>query len=153
MDMSMPVMNGLEATLAIREEFTMACVLIFSLLAGDETIYQAIRAGAKGYLLKETPTASIVDGIRAVAEGQKVLPPEVAAQLTAHLPMRELTVREREVLEHIVAGKSNSEIGDTLFICEGTVKSHVNRILEKLQVTDRTQAAISAVRRGFACLN
>lgn len=153
MDMSMPVMDGLQATRAIREEFPGACVLIFSVADGDETIYQAIRAGAKGYMLKETPSAIMLESIRAIAGGQTVLPSEVAAKLTMHLPMRELTIREREVLNYIVAGKSNCEIGDTLFISEGTVKSHVNRILNKLQVTDRTQAAITAIRRGFALLN
>ena len=152
MDMSMPILDGLTATRDILKEFPSACILVFSVLAGDETIYQAMRAGAKGYLLKEVSAAQLLESIEAIAGGQMVVPKEVAAKLTGHLQLRGLTAREVEVLEHIVAGKSNSEIGEALFICEGTVKSHVNRILEKLQVTDRTQAAISAIRRGIVWL-
>lgn len=153
MDMRMPMMDGLQATHAIRTEFPKARIVIFSISDGDETIYQALQAGASGYLLKESPATVVIESIQAVMEGQMVVPAEVAAKLTAHLQNGDLTSREREVLNYIVAGKSNAEIGSILFISEGTVKSHVNRILAKLRVTDRTQAAITALRRGFAFLD
>jgi two-component system NarL family response regulator len=149
MDMYMPQMDGLEATRAILADFSTARIIIFSILDGDETIYQAMKSGARAYLLKETQAARLLESIQAVAAGQTVLPNEVAAKLTGRLPLKELTAREQEVLGYIVAGKTNSEIGSALFICEGTVKSHVNSLLAKLQVTDRTQAAVTAIRRGL----
>lgn len=153
MDMGMPVMDGLQATRAIRVEFPKARILIFSSYTGDESIYQVLRAGARGYLFKETPSTVMMDSIRSVMEGQTVLPTEVAAKLTGHMPLSDLTTREREVLNCVVDGKSNSEIGAMLFISEGTVKSHVNRILAKFKVTDRTQAALMAIKRGFTLMS
>ncbi|MCW3054269.1 MAG: two component transcriptional regulator, LuxR family [Chthonomonadales bacterium] len=149
MDMSMPDMDGLQATRAIREECSTARIIVFSIADGDETIYQAMKAGARGYLLKDVPAAVLLETIVAVADGQTVLPGEVAAKLAGRLHQRDLTHREQEILEHIVAGQSNSEIGSALFISEGTVKSHVNSLLEKLHVTDRTQAAVAALQRGL----
>jgi len=149
MDMSMPDMDGLQATRAIREECSAARIVIFSIDEGDETIYQAMKAGVRGYLLKGAPAAVLLETIRAVADGQTVLPGEVAAKLAGRLHQRDLTNREQEILEHIVAGQSNSEIGSALFISEGTVKSHVNSLLDKLHVTDRTQAAVAAIQRGL----
>jgi len=149
MDMSMPQMDGLQATRAIRAECSTARIVVFSISDGDETIYQAMKAGVRGYLLKDTPTAAVLEAIMAVADGQTVLPSEVAAKLAGRLHQRDLTTREQEILEHIVAGQSNSEIGSALFISEGTVKSHVNSLLEKLHVTDRTQAAVAALQRGL----
>lgn len=152
MDMSMPLMDGLKATRAIREEFPTARILIFSISTGDETIYRAIQAGARGYLFKDTSVPMMLKSIEDAVDGQMIIPNEVAVKLTGHLQLRDLTSRELEVLELIVAGKSNSEIGEILFICEGTVKSHVNRLLEKLHVADRTQAAVAAIRRGLVWL-
>ena len=149
MDMWMPNMDGLQATRAIRAECSAARIIVFSIAEGDETIYQAMKAGARGYLLKDAPAAVLLETIQAVAEGHTVLPGEVAAKLAGRLHQRDLTKREQEILEHIVAGRSNSEIGSTLFISEGTVKSHVNSLLDKLHVTDRTQAAVSAIQRGL----
>jgi len=149
MDMSMPDGGGLQAIRDIRAEFSAARIVVFSIDDGDETIYQAMKAGARGYLLKDAPATVLLETIMAVADGQTVLPGEVAAKLAGRLHQRDLTKREQEILEHIVAGRSNSEIGSTLFISEGTVKSHVNSLLEKLHVTDRTQAAVAALQRGL----
>ncbi|MCW3051074.1 MAG: two component LuxR family transcriptional regulator [Chthonomonadales bacterium] len=149
MDLSMPQLDGLQATRAIVKEFPEAQVVIFSASDGDETIYQSMRAGARSYLLKETPAALLLETIAQVAAGQTYLPAELAAKLASRLHLRDLTLREQEVLEQIVAGRTNSEIGATLFISEGTVKSHVNRILDKLHAHDRTQAAMTAIRRGL----
>lgn len=149
MDLSMPKMDGLEATRALLKEFPAARIVIFSASDGDETIYQALRAGARAYLLKDSPTCVLLETIETVAAGQTYVPTEIAAKLAGRLHIRDLTSREQEVLEQIVAGKTNSEIGAMLFISEGTVKSHVNRILDKLHVNDRTQAAMTALRRGL----
>ena len=149
MDMRMPQMDGLEATRAICAEFPSARIVVFSISDGDETIYQAIKAGAKAYLLKDAPLPLLLETIEAVFAGQTILPGQIAAKLTGRLLLRDLSAQEHEILEHIVAGKSNREIGSALFISEGTVKSHVNTILHKLQVTDRTQAAVTALQRGI----
>ena len=149
MDLSMPQMDGLQATRALLAEFPHAGIIIFTASEGDETIYQALRAGARAYLLKEAPAALLLETIEAVAAGQTYLPGALAAKLAGRLHLRDLTDREQEVLEQIVAGKTNSEIGSVLLISEGTVKSHVNRILDKLGVNDRTQAALSALKRGL----
>jgi two-component system NarL family response regulator len=149
MDISMPKMDGLEATRTLVGEFPEACIIVFSASDGDETIYQALRAGARGYLLKESSACILLETIETVAGGHAYLPVGVAAKLAERIQVRDLTGREQEVLEQIVAGKTNSEIGFLLFISEGTVKSHVNRILDKLHVNDRTQAAMTAVRRGL----
>lgn len=149
MDMSMPEMDGLQATRLLLKEFPTARVIILSALDGDETVYQAMRTGARAYLLKMSSGDLLLETIEAVVEGQTYLPASLAAKLAGRLHLRDLTSREMEVLEQIVAGKSNSEIGAQLFISEGTVKSHVNRILDKLQATDRTQAAMTAIRRGL----
>jgi len=149
MDLSMPQLDGLQATRAIVKEFPDAQVVIFSASDGDDTIYQAMRAGARSYLLKETPAALLLETIAQVAAGHTYLPAALAAKLANRLHLRDLTVREQEVLEQIVAGRTNSEIGANLFISEGTVKSHVNRILDKLHAHDRTQAAMTAIRRGL----
>ena len=152
MDLSMPQIDGLQATRAIHAEFPGTRILIFSASDSEETVYQALRAGARAYLLKEMPVAVLLEAIEAVMAGQTYLSPELAAKLAGRLPLRDLTSREHEVLEQIMAGKTNGEIGAVLFISEGTVKSHVNRILYKLDVNDRTQAALTALKRGLVQL-
>ena len=149
MDLRMPVMGGLQATQAICREFPGSRILVLTTYDGDEEIYQALRAGASGYLLKDVPEAELIAAIRAVCAGRRVIPPGVAMQLANRYPGSNLTDRETEVLGLIVGGRSNKEIGEALRISEGTVKSHVNRLLEKLGATDRTQAATTAIRRGF----
>ncbi|MCW3095955.1 MAG: two component LuxR family transcriptional regulator [Chthonomonadaceae bacterium] len=153
MDLFMPRMNGLQATHAIMKEFPQARIIILSISDRDETVYQTMRAGAKAYLCKDTPIALFFQTVEAVFAGQTCLPMDLAAKLAGRLNFSNLTPREQEVLEHIVSGKSNREIGAVLFIGEGTVKSHVNKILDKLHVTDRTQAAVTALKRGLVLLD
>jgi DNA-binding NarL/FixJ family response regulator len=116
---------------------------------GDEDIHQALQAGAMGYLIKGMTHDVLVQAILRVHHGNRFLPPPVTQALSLRLPDSELSRREREVLRLIVAGKSNREIGEELHIKEATVKSHINVILMRLNVTDRTQAAVAALRRGL----
>ena len=119
---------------------------------GDENIYRALQGGARAYLLKDIPREEFLDDIRAVYQGQYCIPPAVAARLAQRIPGPELSARELEVLKLIVEGMSNKEIASALSITESTVKNHVNSILSKLNVKDRTQAATTALRRGIVTL-
>ncbi|MEP6993992.1 MAG: response regulator transcription factor [Acidobacteriota bacterium] len=148
-DLRMPVASGLQATRSICREFPGGRILILTTYDGDEDIFQALQAGASGYLLKDLPEAELVAAIRAVYAGRRVIPPSVAMRLAERFPNTALTDRETEVLGLIVGGRSNKEIGAALGIAEATVKSHVNKLLEKMGAADRTQAATSALRRGF----
>ena len=152
MDLNMPEMGGVEAITRIRDEFPDARVIILTTYDGDEDIFRGLRAGAKAYLLKEGSVEQLVETIHAVHQGQVRIPQEVAAKLAVRMTSPELTAREMEVLHLIVAGKSNAEIGDALFITEATVKAHVNSILSKLDVSDRTQAVTTALKRGIVHL-
>jgi two-component system NarL family response regulator len=152
MDLRMPIMGGVEATIAIREEFPEARVIVLTTYDGDENIYRALRAGAMAYLLKDIPRGEFLDDVRAVYSGQYCIPPAVAARLAQRMPYSELSSREMEVLKLIVEGLSNKEIGSALTISESTVKNHVNSILAKLRVSDRTHAATMALRRGIVML-
>ena len=152
-DLRMPQMNGLEAVKAIRLEWPEARIIILTTYDGDEDIYRALQAGAQAYLLKGMPRAELLDTIRAVHAGHKRIPPEVAAKLAERISASELTDRELDVLRLIVKGNSNREIGERLAITEGTVKAHVNSLLGKLGVNDRTQAVTEAMRRGIVHLN
>lgn len=153
MDLRMPEMSGVAAIGAIREEFPDARIIVLTTYDGDEDIYRGLQAGAMAYLLKDTPRDELLDTIRAVHAGQKRIPPEVGNKLAQRLFTPELTPRELEVLELIVAGQTNREIGESLAITEGTVKAHVNNILGKLDVSDRTQAVTAALRRGIVHLD
>jgi two-component system NarL family response regulator len=153
MDLNMPEMGGVEAIGAIRDEFSDARIIILTTYDGDEDIFRGLRAGAKAYLLKEGPVEQLVETVRAVHRGQVRIPQEVAAKLSQRMTSPELTARELEVLRHIVAGESNAEIGTALFITEATVKAHVNSILNKLDVSDRTQAVTTAIKRGIVHLD
>ena len=152
MDLRMPIMGGVEATIAIRGEFPDARVIVLTTYDGDENIYRALRAGAMAYLLKDIPRGEFLDDVRAVYSGQYCIPPAVAARLAQRMPYSELSSREMEVLKLIVEGLSNKEIGSALTISESTVKNHVNSILAKLRVSDRTHAATMALRRGIVML-
>ncbi len=152
MDLRMPEMGGVDSVQAIRANHPEARIIILTTFDGDEDIFRGLQAGAKAYLLKDTPREALLDTIRAVHAGQKRIPPEIAARLAERILQPELTAREMEVLHLIVAGQSNREIGQTLAITEGTVKVHVNNILSKLNVHDRTQAVTEALRRGLAHL-
>jgi two-component system, NarL family, response regulator len=152
MDLSMPKLGGVEATAAICKEFSNARILVLTIRTGDEDIHRALRAGAKGYLLKETSSRELFDAIRSVHDGRRYIPPSVAMQLAERPPASELTQRELEILQKIVYGKSNKEIADVLSITEATVKGHVSNILIKLGAGDRTEAVTTALRRGIVHL-
>jgi two-component system NarL family response regulator len=145
-------MNGVEAILAIREEFPEGRIIVLTTYDGDEDIYRALQAGARGYILKDMVGDELIEAIRAVHAGQRRLPPAVAARLAERMPRSELTPRELEVLRLIVRGKSNKEIAAALFVTEGTIKIHVNNLLGKLGVSDRTQAVTAALQRGIVHL-
>ena len=154
MDLRMPEMTGVEAIGAIRGEFPGARIIVLTTYDGDEDIYRGLQAGARAYLLKDAPRDELLDAIRAVHAGQSRIPPAVAARLAERvLAGPQLTPRELEVLRGIVAGQSNKEIGAALSIGEGTVKAHVNNILGKLGVNDRTQAVTTALQRGIVHLD
>jgi DNA-binding NarL/FixJ family response regulator len=152
MDLRMPGMGGVEAIAAIRREFSDAKVIVLTTYDGDEDIYRSLQAGAQGYLLKDMFFDELESAIRAVHAGGRKIPGVVAERLAGRMGGSDLTGRELEVLELIVRGRSNKEIGASLGISEATVKSHINSILGKLGVTDRTQAATTALQRGIVHL-
>ena len=153
MDLRMPVMNGVEATRAILMEFPSARVIALTTFEGDEDIYQALAAGARGYLLKDMLRTELVSVIRSVHSGRSGIPPIIAAKVASHTPRIGLTPREMEVLQLIAEGRSNPEIAIRLGRAEGTMKIHVRNILEKLGASDRTEAVTIALRRGIIHLN
>ena len=149
MDLRMPGVSGAEAITQIRGEFPGARIIVLTTFDGDEDIYRAVQAGAQGYLLKDMFFEELEAAIRKVHAGARLIPGSVAERLAARMSSSELTGRELEVLRQIVDGKSNKEIGSALNISEATVKSHINNILSKLGVSDRTQAATTALQRGI----
>lgn len=153
MDLRMPELGGVAAIHQIMADVPTARVIVLTTFDGDEDIYRALQAGARAYLLKDTPREALLEAIRAVQAGQKRIPPEVAAKLADRLLAPELSARELDVLRQIVAGRSNKEAGAALGISEGTVKVHVNNLLGKLGVADRTQAVTEALRRGLVRLD
>ncbi|WP_019498026.1 response regulator [Pseudanabaena sp. PCC 6802] len=151
-DLRMPEMSGAEAIAQIRSQFPEARLIILTTYDGDEDIYRGLQAGAKAYLLKDTPLEELLQCIRTVHAGRSFIPPDIGMRLAERMSSPVLSKREREVLELIPVGMSNMEIGATLQITEGTVKSHINNILGKLNVSDRTQAVIVALKRGLISL-
>lgn len=151
-DLRMPSMGGVEAISAIKREWPQARVIVLTAFDGDEDIYRSLQAGAQGYLLKDMFFEELESAIRTVHAGGRRIPGVVAERLAERVGGSDLTGRELEVLRLIVAGRSNKEIGAALKISEATVKSHVNSILSKLGVTDRTQAATTALQRGLVHL-
>lgn len=152
LDISMPVMDGIEATRRIAESGARARIVILTASAGRETILRAIDAGALGYMLKDAPPDDLLDGIRAAARGDAPLDPKAARQLVAERQETgapQLTRREREVLELVAAGLPNKRIAMRLEISEKTVKAHLTRVYDRIGVTDRTQAALWAQRHGI----
>jgi len=148
-DLQMPGMNGLEAIIAIREEFPEARFIVLTTYAGDAQILRALKAGARAYLLKSLLRRELLDTIRAVHAGQKRIPAEIAAQLADHLADDSLTSREIDVLRLIAAGNANKIVADKLSITEETVKGHVKSILSKLGANDRTHAVTIGLKRGI----
>ena len=152
MDLRLPRMSGVEAIRAIRSQAPQARFVVLTTYEGDEDIYQALEAGARGYLIKGMPHEALIDALRKVHAGRRFLPLPVTKALATRHPENELSPREREVLQLLVAGRSNREIAAALGIKEATVKSHVSVILMRLDVTDRTQAVLAALRRGLVHL-
>jgi len=152
MDVRLPVMSGAETTAAIVREFPEARILMLSTHSGEEEIYRALQAGARGYVLKSVMREELLRAIREVCEGRRYLDPVVAPLLAQRLSHRSLTSRELEVLRMVASGLGNKEIATALNIAEVTVKLHVSHVLEKLEVKDRTQAATVALQRGIISL-
>jgi DNA-binding NarL/FixJ family response regulator len=149
MDLQMPEMSGLDALIAIRTEFPEARIIVLTTYEGDVQILRAIKAGAQGYLLKNTLHSELLRTIRAVHAGKKGLSPEVSFQIAQHASDEALTPAEVVVLRLIAGGKANKEIGDQLGVTEDTVKGRVKSILSKLDANDRTHAAIIGLKRGI----
>jgi two-component system NarL family response regulator len=153
LDLRMPEMDGVQVITAIRTEFPSARIILLTTFDGDEDIFRALRAGAQAYLLKDTPCEDLLETVRRVHAGKKLITPQVGEKLAERAGFTALTERELEVLRMMVQGKGNQEIGAALFIAEGTVKFHVAHILDKLGVNDRTHAVITALKRGLASLD
>jgi DNA-binding NarL/FixJ family response regulator len=164
MDIRMPEMDGLMATRAIKQELPHTGILIVTLSEDPDYLLEALRVGAAGYVLKDASRREVVDAMRQVLSGESPLDPKLAAQLIRRLASQapaakdrsaapkhddELTQRELDVLRLVAEGKTNAEIAQSLFISVGTVKVHVERIIAKLGVSDRTQAAVRAVELGY----
>ena len=164
MDLKMPQMNGIQATKAICEQFPDVRILVLTTYDADEWVVDAIRAGAAGYVLKDTPQEDLIKAIMETMKGWSHIDPQVAGKLFKHvadqadrvLPDRklisQLSERERDVLRLLATGLSNADIAQTLFLSDGTVKNYVSIIFSKLDVADRTQAAIMAIRAGLVKL-
>ena len=149
LDLRLPDVCGVDVIRAVREQFLIARIIVLTTYDGDDEIYQSLQAGAKAYLLKDVTLEELVGCIEKVHRGQTCVPPPVAAKLAERTASPELTERELDVLRRIVAGRSNKEIAADLGITEGTVKTHVNHVLDKLGVHDRTQAVTTALKRGI----
>ncbi len=149
MDLRLPDINGVDAMIAILNEFSEARIIILTMFEGDAEIRRALKAGARGYMLKSMPPKDLIEGIRRVHAGKKHIHPQIAANLAEHLGDETLTTREIEVLRCVAEGNRNRDIAERLFISEETVKVHIKHIMEKLDASDRTQAVSIAVRRGI----
>jgi len=149
MDLSMPIMGGVEAIAAIRAEFPEARVIALTTWDGDADIHRALDAGARGYLLKDVVSEEVADAIRQVHAGGRSIPAEVAKRLATFTPRIDLTEREVEALTYMAKGLSNKEIGALLGRTEGTIKVHVLHILQKLEAADRTEAVTIGLTRGI----
>ena len=160
-DIEMPCMNGIDLTRAVKQDIPSVGVVILTIYHDDARVFDAIRAGAQGYVLKDGAPEETLTAIRAVARGESVLHPSVASRVLSEFAriagrrsadqklFSELSPREVEVLKEVATGKRNREIADTLFISEKTVKNHISNILFKLHVNDRTEAAMMAARQGL----
>jgi two-component system NarL family response regulator len=152
MDLRMPRLSGVDAIHRIRADFPQARFIVLTTYDGDEDIYRALKAGARAYVLKGMTKEELVGVIRTVHSGKSHIPPLIAERLAERMGAEELTPREFDVLEQIVRGCSNREIAAALNVTEATVKTHVNSLLGKLGVADRTQAATAAIQRGIVPL-
>lgn len=152
MDLQMPKMEGADAIAAICAKFKHARIVVLTGFDGDEDIYRGLRSGAKGYLLKGAEPKELLDAIRTVHRGKRYIPPSIAAKLAERMGSEELSDRELEVLRLIAKGKNNQQISAALNIVESTVRFHANNIFGKLNVSDRTQALVTALNRGIVRL-
>ena len=159
MDLKMPRMNGVQAIRILRERYPRMRVLVLTTYDDDEWLFEALQSGAAGYLLKDTPRETLITAVRGTGESQTFIDPKVAGKVLERLarnpvhaeagPAVNLTEREREVLGFITEGYSNLEIAAAMCLSEGTIRNYVSAVLAKLGVADRTQAAVSAIRRGM----
>jgi len=149
MDLRLPDLSGIDAMIAIRNEFRDARIVMLTTFEGDVEMQRALVAGARGYILKNMPPEELVTVVRQVHAGKKRIPPEVAVRLAEHVTDESLTERERDVLVHVADGNRNRDIAERLLISEDTVKVHVKHIMEKLGANDRTEAVTIAIRRGI----
>jgi DNA-binding NarL/FixJ family response regulator len=152
-DLRLPKLSGVEVIQRVRADQPHARFIVLTTYDGDEDIYRALQAGARAYLLKGMTLDVLVSTIRLVHAGKSCIPPVIAQKLAERMGTEQLTNREQDVLEQIVRGKSNKEIGSELDISEATVKTHINNLLGKLGVADRTQAATAAIQRGLVQLD
>ena len=149
MDVRLPDMSGIDAMITILSGSPQARVIMVTSSEGDVEMKRALEGGAKGYILKSMPPREALEAIRKVHTGKKAIPTEIATRLANHISDETLTAREIEVLQQVAEGNRNRDIADRLFISEGTVKVHIQHIMEKLSASDRTQAITIAVRRGI----
>ncbi len=152
MDLRLPGISGADAIAEIRRNHAQARFVVLTTYDGEDDVYRALQSGAQGYVLKGMSHEELLQAIRCVRSGSTCIPPAIQTRLRARAGQPNLSSRELEVLQLIVVGKGNREIGEMLGLTEGTVKSYVNHILSKLDVGDRTQAAICAIRRGIVYL-
>lgn len=159
MDLQMPGMNGIQATRAIKQQYPEIKVLVLTTFGDDEWVFDAVRSGAAGYLLKGTPRDELVAAIKGTAAGETHIDPAVGGTLLSHIAAttaqedttiaEDLSQRELEILKLLASGLNNTEIAEQLFLSKGTVRNYISAILTKLDVEDRTQAAVLAVRHGL----
>jgi DNA-binding NarL/FixJ family response regulator len=149
LDLRMPGMSGIDTLHALRTERINVRAIILTSFETDEDIYRSVQAGAQGYLLKGAPQADVVGAIHTVHAGRRYFPGNIAARLAERMMRTDLTARELEVLHMLARGLTNKEIGNALRISGNTVRNHVNSIIEKLEVSDRTEAATTAIQRGI----
>lgn len=149
LDLRMPGMSGVETIHEIKRAWHAARIIILTSFETDEDIYRAVQAGAQGYLLKDTSLRDMVEAIREVHGGKRYIPRDIAARLAERMMRAELTARELEILKMLSKGLTNKQIGHALSISDNTVKNHVNSVIEKLEVSDRTEAATTAIQRGI----
>ncbi|HEV2319389.1 MAG TPA: response regulator transcription factor [Verrucomicrobiae bacterium] len=149
MDLRMPGMDGVEATAAILRDFPEAKIIMLTTFDGDEDVYRGLKSGAKGYVLKRVRGDELVRAIKTVYAGGRYLSREAERRLAEHSPGSELTQREREVLQYVAKGLNNKEIGNLVGCTRFTVKFHVQNILQKMGVADRTEAVAAAMQRGI----
>ncbi len=149
LDLRMPGMSGIDILHAMKRAKISVRAIILTSFETDEDIYRAVQAGAQGYLLKDAPQSDMIDAIRVVHSGKRYFPRQIAARLAERMMRTNLTARELEVLKMLATGLTNKQIGCALDISDNTVRNHVNSIIEKLEVCDRTEAATTAIHRGI----